>query len=76
MLEDYSVITSPGPFYTKAVGLRFKVEQRHFKQPGGQLELKCKSIMGDTLQWERKVIVHPTTKSAAAAGYGGRGNKK
>lgn len=58
LLEKYPVVTTEGPLYTKALGLRFKLEDRHFK-PKDQLELKCLAVIADLPHWERRVVVRP-----------------
>ncbi|KAL4132884.1 hypothetical protein QTP88_009961 [Uroleucon formosanum] len=64
-MENYPVLVNPeGPLYSKAVGIRFKVEKDHFQGPNEELDLTCEaSLIQEQLKWRKMIVIQSLTQS-------------
>ncbi|CAH1711658.1 uncharacterized protein LOC114121593 isoform X1 [Aphis gossypii] len=64
-MENYPVMVNPeGPLYSKAVGIRFKVEKDHFQGPNEELDLTCEaSLIQEQLKWRKMIVIQSLTQS-------------
>ncbi|XP_025423164.1 uncharacterized protein LOC112692646 isoform X2 [Sipha flava] len=64
-VENYPVLVNPeGPLYSKAVGIRFKIEKNHFQGPHAELDLTCEaSLVQGQLKWRKMIVIQPLTQS-------------
>ncbi|XP_050443875.1 uncharacterized protein LOC126847605 isoform X2 [Adelges cooleyi] len=64
-VEIYPVLVNPeGPLYSKAVGIRFKVEKDHFQGLNVELDLTCEaSLVQEQLKWRKMIVIQPLTQT-------------
>ncbi|KAK9503152.1 hypothetical protein O3M35_011780 [Rhynocoris fuscipes] len=65
-MDKYPVIEHSGPhvLYSRALGLRFKAEKRHFQSASSSIILKCTAVVADLPPETTKVEIRLASASA------------